>query len=372
MQQNAAYTRAFLLVSSTDHLAGLTGAAPAVTISKAGAAFAAAAGAVAELANGWYRVAFTAADTNTLGDLACHATAAGADPSDWADQVVAYNPNDAAALGLSRLDAAVSSRATPAQILATPANVLATDATGRVTVGSNADKTGYALTAAEHTAVAADTQTGLTAQGYTAARAGYLDTLNGLVAAIWAAASRTLTAIGNVTVGGYAGGQDPATLVWGAATRTLTALGAVTVGGYAAGQDPGALVLDVAAAGHNTANTIGARVNSAGSAGDPWSTALPGTYAAGSAGALVGNNLASAAPTANANADALLDRANALEVGVTPRGGLRLMLAALAGVLSGAGTTTVTINNAVANAKPRITATVDANGNRTAIVTDQT
>lgn len=56
------------------------------------------------------------------------------------------------------------------------------------------DKTGFALTAGEHTAVAVDTQTGLTAQGYTTARAGFLDTLNGLVAAIWANVTRTLTA----------------------------------------------------------------------------------------------------------------------------------------------------------------------------------
>ena len=39
-----------------------------------------------------------------------------------------------------------------ALILATPANKLATDGTGRVTVGSNADKTGYALTTAPPTA----------------------------------------------------------------------------------------------------------------------------------------------------------------------------------------------------------------------------
>lgn len=36
----------------------------------------------------------------------------------------------------------------------------------------------------------------LTAQGYTSARAGYLDTLNGLVSAIWAATTRTLSAFG--------------------------------------------------------------------------------------------------------------------------------------------------------------------------------
>lgn len=47
---------------------------------------------------------------------------------------------------------------------------------------------------------------------------------------------------GNVTVGAYATGQDPATLVWSnasAPTRTIT--GTVTVGAYAGGQDPGTL-----------------------------------------------------------------------------------------------------------------------------------
>jgi hypothetical protein len=72
----------------------------------------------------------------------------------------------------------------------------------------------------------------------------------------------------------------------------------------------------------------------------------------------------------DAVADALLDRANAIETGLTPRGSLRLISAAEAGKLSGAATTTVTIRNAVIDSKARITATVDASGNRTAITTD--
>ncbi len=48
----------------------------------------------------------------------------------------------------SLVEAAIATRAAPADILVTPANKLATDATGRVTVGTNADKTGYALSAA--------------------------------------------------------------------------------------------------------------------------------------------------------------------------------------------------------------------------------
>jgi hypothetical protein len=39
------------------------------------------------------------------------------------------------------------------------------------------------------------------------------------------------------------------------------------------------------------ANSLGAAVNSAASAGDPWSTTLPGSYAAGTAGSIIGNQL---------------------------------------------------------------------------------
>src|SRR5262245_49142318 len=87
LKLSTAYSRSFLMVDSADHITGKTGLTVAVTISKAGAAFGAAAGAVAEIGSGWYKVSFTTADTNTAGDLACHATATGADPTDWCDQV---------------------------------------------------------------------------------------------------------------------------------------------------------------------------------------------------------------------------------------------------------------------------------------------
>lgn len=77
-------------------------------------------------------------------------------------------------------------------------------------------------------------------------------------------------------------------------------------------------------------------------------------------------------PTANANADALLDRANGIETGVTPRGLWRLIGAVLGGKLSGAGTGMEAFRNTVADSKNRIVATVDSNGNRTAITTDMT
>jgi hypothetical protein len=77
------------------------------------------------------------------------------------------------------------------QVLVTPANKLATDASGRVTVAANADKSGYALASGEYSNIAS---------------------------AVWNATSRTLTSFGTLV-------SDVASAVWSYATRTLTALG---------------------------------------------------------------------------------------------------------------------------------------------------
>lgn len=83
----------FLLISSADHIQPKTGATPTVTISKNGAAFATPVGAVTEIGSGWYKVAGNASDSDTLGPLLLHATAAGADPTDEQFDVVDYNPS---------------------------------------------------------------------------------------------------------------------------------------------------------------------------------------------------------------------------------------------------------------------------------------
>jgi hypothetical protein len=104
-----------------------------------------------------------------------------------------------------------------------------------VTVGTNNDKTGYSISGTKTT----------------------LDALNDITAAaVWAAGTRTLTA-----------SLDPTSAVIAAA------------------------VWDLATSGHTSGGTFGAAMNAAGSAGDPWGTALPGTYGAGTAGFLVGSNL---------------------------------------------------------------------------------
>lgn len=70
-------------------------------------------------------------------------------------------------------------------------------------------------------------------------------------------------------------------------------------------------------------------------------------------------------------ATALLDSAAGIETGITPRQGLRVMLAALAGKLSGAATTTVNIRD-TNDTVNRIAATVDSDGNRSAITLNLT
>lgn len=73
-----------------------------------------------------------------------------------------------------------------------------------------------------------------------------------------------------------------------------------------------------------------------------------------------------APPTANANADALLDRTAGVESGLTVRQQMRLAAAALYGKASGLGGVTVTFRD-TNDTVDRITATVDVSGDRSAV-----
>ena len=103
----------FPIVLSSDHINGATGLTPSVEISKNGGAFAAPAGTVAEVGYGVYALTPDSADTDTLGPLSLHAGSAGADPYDKECVVVNFDPYDPASLGLTNLDAAVTSRSAP-------------------------------------------------------------------------------------------------------------------------------------------------------------------------------------------------------------------------------------------------------------------
>lgn len=84
-----AFNRPFFMVEDTDHITGATGLSITATISKDCAAFGSPVGTITELGDGWYFLALDDSDVDTLGALAFHMTATGADPLDFADNVVA-------------------------------------------------------------------------------------------------------------------------------------------------------------------------------------------------------------------------------------------------------------------------------------------
>ena len=144
--------------------------------------------------------------------------------------------------------------------------------TAGVTVTTNNDKTGYSLTQSFPTNFS----------------------------------SLAITAGGAVTVGtnndktGYSLTQSFPTNF---ASLAITAGGEVTVGtnndktGYTltvtppTSADIADAVWDEALSGHTTAGSAGKALSDAGAAGDPWSTAVPGAYGAGTAGYILGTNV---------------------------------------------------------------------------------
>ncbi len=242
------------MVDSTDHVTGKTALSPTVTISKNGGAFASPFGAVTELSSGWYAIAGNATDRNTIGELLIHATGTGADPLDERYLIVPFDPFDAAALGLSLLDVAVSTRLASASYTAPP------------TASENAD-------------------------------------------ANW----------------------------------------------------------DEVLSGHLTAGTAGKALSDASAAGTPLDAA--GVRAA--LGMATPNMDAqfNALPTATENADALLDRSNAIDAGLTPRHALELAAASVLQKLTGAGTGTERVRN-FSDTADLATVTVDGSGNKNAIIYD--
>ena len=123
IKQSATYSRTVLMISSTDHITGKTGLGSALTIteSQAGGTFNSVTPTVTELSGGWYKIALVNTDTATLGALNLHVTATGADPTDTADQIVAFDPTSSTNLGLSYLPAAPPTAATIATTIWTDA-----------------------------------------------------------------------------------------------------------------------------------------------------------------------------------------------------------------------------------------------------------
>lgn len=181
----------------------------------------------------------------------------------------------------------------------------------------------------------------------------------------------TASGSGNQISGNITGNLDGNVTGSVATVTTVNGLAANVITAASMAADASAEIADAVwdedATAHQTQGTFGQAI------GDPAAdtNTIYKAVVTDATGATVGVDVA-ALPTAAANATALLDSADAIETGLTPRGALRLTASATAGKMSGAGTGTEVFRNAVQDSKNRITATVDASGNRTAITTDAT
>lgn len=146
VKQSTAANIMLFVADSADHVTGKTGLTLTVTASKNGAAFGSISPTVTERGNGWYNVALTSAETDTLGDLVVRATGSGADPSERLVAVVANVEADT----YSRIGAPAG--ASISADIQTRSDFDASVDT--VTVGTNNDKTGYGLTSGERDSIA--------------------------------------------------------------------------------------------------------------------------------------------------------------------------------------------------------------------------
>lgn len=258
-------------------------------------------------------------------------------------------------------------------------------------IGNNLDAAVSSRSTLDGTGV----QTALTSQGYTTTRAGYLDTLNGLVVAIWASVTRTLTAGTNIVLAkgtGVTGFNDLSQ----ADVRSATGMASANLDTQLA-----AIKSDTATSLINeaTINTnVLTRLPTSSYTTPPTVTQIRTEMDTNSTklDVAVSTRLASASyttpPTAVqnrqemdsnstklANLDATVSSRSTLtaanvwtyiiEGSLTAERFMRLILASVANKLSGAATTTVSIRD-VADTKNRIVATVTADGDRTSVTLD--
>jgi hypothetical protein len=159
-KQSTAKNLKVFMTDSTDRTAGKTGLTLTITACKDGeSSFTSISPTVTDLGNGWYNLALTTTHTNTLGDMALHITATGADPSDPLVLVVANDLATALPANSNLLSIDANGRVDVIKVAGTTqtardlgASVLLSPGTGTgqlaitagaVTVGTNNDKTGY-------------------------------------------------------------------------------------------------------------------------------------------------------------------------------------------------------------------------------------
>ena len=365
LKSTTTFSLVFQLISSSDHITGLTGKAGSVVVSlsKNGAAGGTPAGAITEVDStnlpGVYKIAGNATDSGTAGPLWLYAKDAASDPYcalvanvidptvanyganvvNWNNTVVA-TPATAGIPDINVKNINNTAAATPGAsggILISGSNAGTTTlgaltVTGTMTISdglvvSRSSANTSAITATGNgtgSGIVATSGAGATGDGIQATAAstngnGFVMTKTGSGLALKGATTDlTLAKTTNITgfndIAATAIVSSGAITTSGGAVSTVTTVtnltNAPTAGDLTATMKTSvaSAVLDATAASYNTAGTIGNKINSAASAGDPWSTAVPGAYSAGSAGYILGNGVPLATATQQSIADTILGR----------------------------------------------------------------
>lgn len=357
---------------------------------------------------GWYRCLLDATDTNTVGPLIVAIHESGALPV-WREFIVLVaNVYDSLVGGTDALQVHTNEM-TAALITST---VLADNAITAAKL--NADAITAAKVAADVSAEIADAVWDEAASGHVAA-GSFGEQCGTDIDAILVDTGTTLQA---EVDGIQADTEDiqsriPAALVSGRIDASVGAMAANVVTAASLAADAGGEIADAvwdeAAAGHvaagsfgeqcgtdidailvDTGTTLQGEVDGIQADTEDIQSRIPASLVSGridaSVGAMAANTLTASAlaadavteiqsglatsvPTANENADALLDRASAID-GYTVRQIMRVLAAALAGETSGGASDDSVM--AIDGSKARITVTVDANGHRTDVTVDAT
>lgn len=242
---------------------GLTIANTDIKVWKAGATTLASknSGGATHISNGIYYTVLDATDTNTAGSLVIFVHVSGALTVRLECVVLTATIYDSLIAGTDLFDVSlvqVAGATTNVAALATNVDAILTDtADMQPKLGTPAASVSADIAAVKAQTAAIETDTGTDIQATLSTIAGYIDTE---VSAIKAKTDNL-----------------PASP---AAVSDIPTVGAI------ADQ-----VWDEAISGHAIGGSTGAALSSAGSAGDPWSTALPGAYGAGTAGQIVGDYL---------------------------------------------------------------------------------
>lgn len=237
------------------------------------------------------------------------------------------------------------------------------------------------ITAAPSAATIATAVWDKNVSAYVAGGAAGTYQIGGLTATgVWAAATRTLTGAVTVDQTTAVGASPTAGTIGKALRNALDNLTAAPL----TGTQTAAAVWNAATATYNAGSSFGAVLNAAptaaGVADAVWDEAVSGHTTTGTFGAGVGSSTSAALVTAfqsagmtlttgerNSVATALLDLSNGVEAGVTLRQAVRYIGATTAGVASGGGTATNTFLALGTSGTTRVTSTVTATGNRTAV-----